>query len=396
MDNLRRLDATEPAAAWRALCERLTALGGELTGTSFTGGPVDEAEGYRHLARQLSTALRAELEHADPEHPSFHRYEEPWSQWGGPNPDNVYVRAAIDATATYRVWGNVTGVRDAIFSIVEGDMHLDRYGVYAECTLGEMEVGTGGDFELTVGPANDAGGNCLITDPQATLLLIRQFQCDWEHDRVATFHIERVDRRGEPVPRPEPATVAIALERAIEWTERSLRYWSAYGAQAAAALPVNAFGPPRTPPGGAPHIAYGAGRWSLADDEALLIAVDEPDADYWGWTIHTDRWFDSGDFSSRQTSLNMTQTHVDPDGRVRVVATGHDPGTANWIDTGGRAEGLLLYRYVGARTRPVPDAKVVPVASIVEHVPADHPRVDAAQRREQLARRSVAVLARYV
>ncbi len=370
-------------------------LGDELTAAPFAGEPIDQAEGFRHLARQLSTALRAELEHANPEHPSFHRYEEPWSQWGGPNPDNVYVRATIDPTATYRVWGNVAGVRDAIFSIVEGDMHLDRYGVYAERTLREMEVDDDGAFELLVGPTHHADSNYLVTDPQATFLLIRQFQCDWERDRIATFHIERVDGRGEPVPRPEPAVVGIALERVIEWTERSLRYWSAYGAQAAAALPVNAFGPPRTPPGGAPHIAYGAGRWSLARDEALLIVVDEPDADYWGWTIHTDRWFDSGDFASRQTSLNVVQTHVDVDGRVRVVASGRDPGTVNWIDTGGRAEGLLLYRYVGARTRPVPEAKVVPASSVFEHVPADHPRIEASQRREQLARRRAAILARY-
>ena len=41
-------------------------------------------------------ALQGQLEHGDPAHPTFHRYEEPWVQWGGPNPDNVYLRAPID------------------------------------------------------------------------------------------------------------------------------------------------------------------------------------------------------------------------------------------------------------------------------------------------------------
>jgi hypothetical protein len=364
----------------------LAALGDELAG---------DPEGFRHLARQLSTALRAELEHADVEHPSFHRYEEPWSQWGGPNPDNVYLRATIDPAATYRVWGDVTGVRDAIISVVEGDMHLDRYGVYAERTLQEMDLGPAGEFEMLVSPVDQPGTNCLVTDPQATLLLVRQFQCDWDRDAIATFHIERADRRGEPAPAPDPTEVALALERAIEWTERSLRYWSMYSAQAASALPVNEFGPPRTPPGGAPHIAYGAGRWSLADDEALVVTVDQPDADYWGWTIHTDGLFDSGDFASRQTSLNFEQAHVGADGLVRLVVAARDPGVANWIDTCGHPTGLLVYRYIGARTRPLPSAEVVKTAEAGSRLPAEHPHVDAAARREALARRRAAVLARY-
>jgi len=67
---------------------------------------ADRALCARHLARQLVMALQAELEFGDVATPAFHRYEEPWVQWGGPNPDNLYARAAIDPAATYRVFGS--------------------------------------------------------------------------------------------------------------------------------------------------------------------------------------------------------------------------------------------------------------------------------------------------
>jgi hypothetical protein len=89
------------------------------------------------------------------------------------------------------------------------------------------------------------------------------------------------------------------------------------------------------------------------------------------------------------------QAHVDKDGRVRLFAARRDPGVANWIDVEDRPEGLLVYRYVGARSKPVPSATVVPIERVRERVPSDHPVIDPARRRELLARRRAAVLRRY-
>jgi hypothetical protein len=384
----------EPHDAWASLCAHLALVGGTLAGDDFPQDDIGRAEGFRHLARQVVLALQGELEHADPRHPSFHRYEEPWAQWGGPNPDNVYVRAPIDPAGTYRVTADVTGVRQLIVSLVDGDMHLDRYGVFSERTLGDLAVAPDGTLELTVAPDAD-GPNGLATDPAARLLLIRQFQVDWERDAIASFTIERLDTTDEAPPPPDSTTVARALERVAHWVERSLAYWNAYVDRSRAGLPHNGFVPPSTPPGGAPNIAYGAGWWELAEDEALVITTEVPDADYWGWTIHTRYWLDSGDFADRQTSLNAAQVHVDADGRARLVVSRTDPGTSNWIDAGHRPEGLLVYRYVGTRTRPVPEGTVVKVADVRAHVPEDHPVVDPTARRDQLARRRAAVRRRY-
>ena len=153
--------------------------------------------------------------------------------------------------------------------------------------------------------------------------------------------------------------------------------------------------PPGTPKGGAPNIAYGAGWWALGPQDALVITTERPDADYWGFTVHHRFRLDSGDFASRSTSVNMTQAFVDDDGTVRIVVAAGDPGVPNWIDTEGRPEGMLVYRSIGTRTRPVPEAVVVPRADVRAHLPAAHPVVDASARREQLARRRAAALARY-
>jgi len=334
-------------------------------------------------------ALQAELEFADPATPVLHRYEEPWVQWGGPNPDNVYLRAAIDPAGTYRLAGDVTGVREAIVSLVEGDMHLGRFGVYAERTLAELEVGDDGRLEVWIGP-DEHEGNWLPTDPAARLLLVRQYQVDWEHDRIASFAIERLDQAA-----PAPLDVGAALDRAATWVERSVAFWDEYVEGARATLPHNGFAPPTTPPGGAPNIAYGAGWWELGPGQALLVSHDVPDADYWGWTVHHRHRMDSGNFAEHQTSLNAAQAHVDGDGRVRLVVSAEDLGLPNWIDPEGEREGLLVYRYVGARTRPVPEGEVVPFSGLLGHLPAGHPIIGPDERRRRLAARRAAVLGRY-
>jgi len=382
-------------AAWHALCERLAAIGTRIGRDPFPASGTEHARDVRHLARQLVLALQGEIEHGDPTQPSFHRYEEPWAQWGGPNPDNVYTRAAIDPTATYRVTGNVAGVRTAIISLVEGDMHLGKYGVYEERTLADLEVGSDGALELWISPAPH-GGNWMPAHADARYLLVRQYQCDWEHDAVATLGIERFDTAGVPPPAPSEAEVAAALSRAGDWVAGSLDYWCTYVERARESLPRNAMAPPGTPKGGAPNIAYGAGWWELGADDALVITTECPDADYWGFTVHHRFRLDSGDFASRSTSINLAQAFVDDDGAVRIVVGARDPGVPNWIDTEGRPEGMLVYRSVGTRTRPVPDAVVVPVTDVRAHLPAGHPIVDASARRELLARRRAAVLARYV
>jgi hypothetical protein len=273
-------------------------------------------------------------------------------------------------------------------------MHLDENGVFAEVALTDLSPGADGTLELVIGP-DPAGANRLPSAPGARLLLIRQYLWDWANEPAVSFTIERVDTAGTPALPPTPEAIAAALDRATRWVERSIDYWAAYVAASRDLLAHNTFTPPNTPPGGAPSIAYGGGCFDLGPDEALLIEHDEPDAHYWNWSVHQLHWFDSGAWDQRLMSCNGAQAHVDGDGRVRLVVSHTDPGTPNWLDTEGQEIGMAVYRYVGARTKPVPEARVVPLDGVRAALPESHPVVDAAARREQLAARSRAAQRRW-
>jgi hypothetical protein len=385
----------DPAGdAWARWTAALVQGSARLTGADFPTDTRGRAEGIRHLARQADLALQEELEHSDPRHPRLHRYELPWSQWGAPNPDNVYERAAIDPGAHYVVRGCVEGVHEALFSLVEGDMHLDENAVFAEIALTDLVVGADGSFELTIGPTEGAG-NHLRSVPGVSMLLIRQYLYDWVNDPVASFSIECTETAGLAAPPPTPETVAAALDRAARWVERSIDYWAAYVAASRDLLEHNTFTAPNTPLGGAPSIAYGGGCFDLAPDEVLLIEHDEPQAHYWNWSIHNLYWFDSGAFDQRLMSCNGHQAHVDRDGIVRLVVAHTDPGVPNWLDTEHRPVGMAVYRYVGARTKPQPTARVVPMRGLRAVLPERHPVVDDEARRRQLAERSLAAQRRW-
>src|SRR5690349_6636082 len=91
-DGAMASDDGELTDAWQRLCTRLGAIGTRLDAEPLPPAGSHHVRDVRHLARQVVLALQGELEHADTTAPSFHRYEEPWAQWGGPNPDNVYTR----------------------------------------------------------------------------------------------------------------------------------------------------------------------------------------------------------------------------------------------------------------------------------------------------------------
>ena len=385
---------SDPAGeAWARWMSTLATLSERLTGDDFPTDARGRAEGIRHLARQAGLALQGELEHADARRPRLHRYELPWSQWGAPNPDNVYSRCAIDPGATCVLRGRVDGVHEALFSLVEGDMHLGENQVFAEVALTDLATDDG-TFELVIGP-DEMRGNHLRSSPGARLLLIRQYLYDWAHDPVASFTIERTDTAGTPAPPPAPDDIGAALDRASRWVEQSIGYWAAYVAASRDLLEHNTFTAPNTPPGGAPSIAYGGGCWDLGPDEALLVEHDEPDARYWNWSIHNLHWFDSGAWDERLMSCNGHQAHIDDDGRVRLVVAHTDPGVPNWLDTEGRPIGMAVYRYVGAHTKPQPTARVVALRELRAALPDTHPAIDPATRRRQLADRSLAAQRRW-
>jgi len=373
--------------AWAEFCDRMKALGQEISSDKYPGDPLARAEGVRHLARMMMLGLQWRLEDANPDYPLFLRHDDDITQWGGPNVDNTNLRAPIDGESTYRIDGNITGLYNLIISTADGDMHEGKFDVGGDLDLGQLKVEKNGHFELFLSPTKHEG-NWLQTKPGATFVNIREYYYDWAKDHPGEFHIVKLGNEGQAPPRITPAQVTRGLARAADWAESGVKYWNDYLRKRREQVGEdNKLSPPGHTAGGSADIVYGGGRFNLAEDEALIIESPVPKAPYWGLQYYTPGWFEGPDYANRVTSLNGAQVHVDRDGKVRWVVAHHDPGVQNWIDTEGRQQGYLTYRWIWTQDRSQPEARMVKFAELKKYLPADTPAFSAAQRREQVMAR---------
>jgi hypothetical protein len=134
-------------------------------------------------------------------------------------------------------------------------------------------------------------------------------------------------------------------------------------------------------------------RWSLAADEALILAFDAYDG---FWMITSEGMFgNSMDYLYRPVSYTPSRTAVDADGTIRLVLTADDPGYANWIDNQGYTSGVLTFRNVHARHVPDLRTAVVKVADLPRHLPADSKSSSREERVAEMWARFRAIRRRY-
>ena len=371
-------------AAWDDVCRRLAGLGARLESESFPAALHDRADGYAHLAEQVLCWTGWSLFHADPRRPAFQRQNDLITQWGGPNADNVYRHARVEAGRRYRVRGRMHSCEEFILAVRAGFMHEPTWGTLVEVTATELGIGEGDEFDFIVG----AGGQVELPEGAATVS-IREYYFDWRALEPATFTIECVDDdTDDPAPRLTADDVAGRLGRAIAGVEHSIEYWNTYMAQRQAESPANAFAPGLKVAKGLDAARYGFCFWDLAPGEALIVSSDVPDAPYWTFQLYELGWFELADTVDRQVSLNHTQVAIDDDGLMRIVISGEDPGLPNWLDTGGRRAGLLTFRWFWPRAGdPTPTTRVVPIADVRTQVPAETAEIDRAARAAAMRRR---------
>ena len=168
---------------------------------------VARAEGLRHLVRLMAQGALSELEAHDPAFPRLVQIATPFTQWGVPNPDCLYLWASVDGAYSYRIWGDRGTAHLFHEEVTAGDLARFRdMKVYA----GRHDFGTGAQGEIEIILSQEEhDGNWLALPAGPGYVTVRQYCYDWPNERPARLSLERI---GAPYPPPAP-THAYLTER---------------------------------------------------------------------------------------------------------------------------------------------------------------------------------------
>ena len=386
---------TEAAAAWDDFAERLGALGHRILQDDFPSDTDrDRAEGIEHLAHMIVEGLRWEFDHGSLEPASLMIANTDSTAWGAPNVDNRYYRARIDASSTYTLTGNVASIHDIAIQTTKGDMHQGQVGTSKTVDLSQLTIDEDGNFSLKISPEPQQG-DWLQQGADHTILSIRVYLVDWGSAESGDFYLVEDGKEGlAPKPLSE-AEAATRLGRAVNWTEANVVGWNRWFGTLLLTATANEPMAPRFVEGGSSTLLYGGIPLDLPDGMAMVIETDDPRSDYFSYQTYRTGWYHPGDYANRQTSLNQHQAHVGSDGKIRFVASAKDPGVPNWLDTEGRSDGLIVFRYIKPENPQLPEVSVVPQADVMSFFPDDTPHVNAEERRSTISMRQRHVQGRY-
>lgn len=350
---------SDPAKAWQDYCAALAKAGGIILAPDVPADELNRAEGFRYLSRLSKLALEQYVEASDPDFPFFYQLSHATGKIGADNPDNEYWNASIRGTSDYRI----TGKRGSMFyfSIVANAMryHIDGSAhATGSLTDSEIEWGPDGEAEI-IASCKPQPKNWLRLEPDASVIVLRQSALDRSTERGGEFRIERIGGPDAPAQlSAERLCAGLAAAGQFvngvastfaDWT-RLFRATPNQFADIDQAMFQKG--------GGAKDIYYAHAFWKLAPDEAWVIEVTPPECYYWNFQLDN-WWMESLDYRFQQITVNKHSAKLEPDGSVRIVCAARDPGTGNWIDTCGHAEGTALLRWAGASEHPLPRARVV-------------------------------------
>ncbi|MCP1603930.1 DUF1214 domain-containing protein [Pseudomonas citronellolis] len=357
--------------SWTRFCEQLRRSGEQILRAEAPADAQTRAEGFRYLTRLLRIALEMHLEFADADFPGFITPSHETAKIGADNPDNLYRYARLNGAQRYRVSGTRGSVAYLSFGTQKGGYETDGRMIQTGfIDAGQLQLDADGRFELILSQQPPASGNWLRLEPESNALIVRQTFLDRASEQPAQLRIERLDVGSAPQPL-DPQRLQQGLQRAAGFVENTARLFAdwAQGYQAHAN---------RLPPadqalcqavGGDPNIFYYHSYWALAEDEALLIEVEQvPECDFWNLQINN-YWMESLDYRYHRICLNKHSAQLDANGGMRLVLSARDPGLPNWLETAGHPHGTLCLRWVGAQ-RPVhPGTRVVKLTDLKELAP---------------------------
>lgn len=341
--------------------------------------------GYPKVLRIMQPAAR------------FFGRDVPGSRWGGDSPDFTYRIIPIEHGGRYEVRGKHTCETPPTASYVL------VANTATSVTLGAVEsrdipVDANGEFVITLDSSPAAGRpNHIQTQPGAYFLFIRDAIGDWYTQTPNALRVRRLD-----TPKRGPLTEEEMAQRAAHHmvNDHYLVYWFSrlgYG------VPPNQMRAPSASgeKGGLVFQWGSQGNIRLADDEALIMTANSAGALFRNIVLQ-DVFFLTVDYWKRTTSLNTSQMVADADGRYTYVVAHEDPGVHNWLDTAGLNELLVVHRWQalprGSDTgeKPTLTCRTVKLKELGKALPSGIKRISAAERQQQIARRTAGFKRRFI
>jgi hypothetical protein len=372
-----------PMSVWAQAMAQLAAAGDRLTAAMQERGErADNADVYVTVLGALMDAYLNRVS-GDADHPTFVPCCGYFQHTGSPNPDTVYRRAPIDDSGTYRL----TGERGTAWQVTVMPFTASMQS-FSPFDVSDVARGPDGRFDVLLSrerPAHHAG-DWWPLEPGTASLWIRAVSDRWGKDtepRIAISHVDAPSRRrpSSDAAHTQLAALAAMVERIVEYGIHHVDELVAEGF--VNRLKTVDYGAS----GGMPLQWYHEGLFDVGEDEALMVEARLPaGCDYFSWSL-TDRMLVTLDWTHAQTSLNRSQATIDDDGVLRVVVASTDPGVRNWMDTTGYRTGVLQCREIGSVEPPAVTARIVPLASVPEHLPAGTTRVTPQQRAEAVLER---------
>ncbi len=379
---------------WQAFCQELADAGELIFRDTAPRADIDRAKGLRLLARNIALGLQFQLDNQDPGCPELMHYFDPVRKQGGDNTDALYRGAPINGELSYRISGYRGSAKYFAVTVLEDGNTPWGGGVIASLMGSDIEVDEHGFFEIILSPTPHTG-HWIQTKPGAWRVTFREFFADWENEVPMDASIELLDR--EPVERMlTPEKVTEGLIRSARWVRESTEYWAMMIAHwknrphqfmSYRQLEDNDID---ATPGGEPLIAY----WQVAEDEALIVRVTPPKADYWAVEFGN-HWWETMDYRYRLCSTNCHHAVLEDSGELLLVVSHDDPGLPNWLDPSGHEEGYITVRWMGAAHYPQPVCEKVARKDLFDCLPNNHKTITQEQRILQLRARRRGVLNRF-
>jgi hypothetical protein len=389
-------------AAWLQFSSDVGELGQLVEDAPFNQNQKTAADGYRHMARFLSSFVATFTDFRNPGYPQFTRFPNNVARIGWDNPDNPYLSFHVRGDHSYRLRGNVKNFDLVTFNVYSGMLGyhpMSEIRTVSSITSEELAVDENGDFELILsGERQD--GNWLKLDPDAYMVVVRRLVSDWEQTDEGLWEIVNLNTLGTSAPRVttedvttqlrESVKMAAGVRKTLTLAHRALFQLK----QSPNEVPQPQVGDSNLPMAD-PFQAATRAWFQLAEDEVLVITAPEMNCKFTNIQL-ANPWMESLDYASRQSSLNHSMVHVDDDRRIRYVISQRDPGIQNWLDTGGYAEGSLFARWTYCETYPTElESSVVKLAELLSLLPENTPRVSPEERAATIAMRQAAISRRY-